>query len=188
MITLLPPLEKLTVKRLYRDRLIVVALVAMAMVWLIFIALLMPSRVVLGVKNKDAKARLETLKSNPSSVEARNLEGEVRDINKLTKVLDDSVTNDQAVASGLFADVLDYRSAHNVHIDFLSYRRDDSFTLRGVAATRSALLGFVNDIEREDSFSEVESPIANLIDNADIEFVVQAKLIELKEDEVKVSE
>jgi hypothetical protein len=178
MINLLPRVERRRVRRLYKERIISLYLLGFLALIVVYIVMLLPSQFIFLSKKDTAESVLNIAKSQPISGEARKMETTIRETNYKIKLLQSS--GPLLSVSGLVEKLLETKGA-GVSFTNISYRDGESVVLRGEASRRENLSSFIETLEQDAQFTEINSPIANLINSRDINFSVVMKISDTNE-------
>lgn len=171
MINLLPESQESVVMGEYRRRLIVVTLSLFTFVCFLSLLFLLPSFILSGVKLKSLSERAalfsdKKLEEGDSAAALTRLEGQVA----LMK------TRQERRDVGTLIDTVIARKGGLVVLKGFSYERrgeTSKLDVNGTAKTRAALIAFVDRLKEQKEFSEVYSPVSNLVKDRDIDFTVQ---------------
>lgn len=171
MFTLLPEQNKKSLFKEYRIRLFAVIFLFLTAFCLISTALLFPSyislyfergvledesaRITAEIKEKNEKGIVETLaRINHTLVAVKPSESNVLTVTKL---------------------ILD-KLPQGISIDRFVYTRgdgaDSSLSIQGIAGTRSELITFSRDLEKQPVFTKVDLPISNLAKQSEVPFTL----------------
>ncbi|MEK7535534.1 MAG: hypothetical protein AAB590_00775 [Patescibacteria group bacterium] len=173
MINLLPQESKVEIRKWYHNKITVVSLTFLLVALLLSIIFLVPALIATRTKQGLIESNLATAKSRPISQEAENLKDMIREVNAKLKII-----SGESTSSPTFSSYVDKIFAHKTSAISLTHIEESEpghIVLRGLARTRTALLAFIRELDGDETFAEVISPISNLINNTDIEFSVDLK-------------
>ncbi len=173
MANLLPENKKKEIRKEFFARIIVVFFVFSFLSICVSIGLIFPSTILLDIKQTEsrvsAKIFEETIDLNDNNVAINILKRE----NSKLKALQ---IKDEINFSQILEIILDEQPS-TIAINTFYYnstinddKKNIKLTIRGVADRRSDLIDFVDVLEREDIFSQVDFPVSNLTKGRGIDF------------------
>lgn len=169
-VNLLPTSRKVLLSQEKRYALIVRATLSLfTMLTLLTIPLLM-GRVIL--KNKFISTVLETTR-----VTAIPKSGsyDIKDINKKIKAI--SVIQGEFVPWAKLFVVLSEKTPEGVFLSSVEINQDTkTLSITGFAANRASFLDFKNSLENDPLFTNIESPVGNILKQKDIDFTLRITL------------
>lgn len=169
MINLLSNEARKKVRALYRLRLLAVVLVVFFYVCLVSIGLLVPSFLLMQGKSVSLSESLNAAQNRPISREADEAVNNVLALNKLINKLS-SVPKLPLMGETL--DKLFEDKIEGISFESIDYTNQKVITIAGRASTREILLAFTRKLNQDSYFSNVSSPISNLIKSTDINFQI----------------
>lgn len=171
MFTLLPEQNKKSLFKEYRLRLFTVIFLFLTAFCLISTALLFPSYISLYFERgvlEDESARVGM------EIKVKNEKGIVETLARINHTLA-AVKPQQSGVLQVTKVILD-KLPSGISIDRFVYTRgekaDSSLSLQGVAETRSELITFSRELEKQPDFSKVDLPISNLAKQSDVPFTL----------------
>lgn len=159
----------------YKKQRVLIYLFSATLALLVAVALIIPSILLLNIRISAISHGISTARVKPVSKDADILVASVKEINTRVKSLS------EAKVSAPFGELVDKILAHKtVGISILHIDRSNAggINLKGRATTRTILLDFIKSIKGDPYFSEVTSPISNLISSTDISFSINMKPVE----------
>lgn len=182
MANLLPREEKKRGRMVYRLRMGVVVVVAIAFLAAANLALLAPSYIRAGTKEQTAEARVTRISGVSADEQARaekTVREEARAFEKKTALfLGSRTTARQTSLAGVIADILALREAP-VKIQSISYDKTEArerFVVAGVSAYRDHLARFVDALKKDTRFTKVEIPISSYVKTNNINFSIALEI------------
>jgi len=175
MINLLPPKQKeiLLKEKQFRQTIIFGLMIIFCFFFFCLILLLI-------AKDMDKKLMVEQflLKKEQEKFalsEAKTLEEKITQFNKIILGLNSYYKNDFYL-SDIFFKLAEIKPSQIYLTDFSYNSNDKKITLFGVAATRSLLSEFKEQLEKTDIFYDIYFPASNWIKSKDINFFIEAKI------------
>jgi Tfp pilus assembly protein PilN len=173
MINLLPIEDQINIRRTYRLRSIIVLCWLILGLVLISTVMLVPAYIVQTKRAEGAKALLES--SLKTAKESGKQEGLAKLAATETKVkLLVSATSTPRVAQ--FIPPISSLLTSGIRVTKINFLDTGTIELAGSAATRENMRDFILALEREEKFSEVLSPISNLVRETEIPFTISLLL------------
>lgn len=177
MINLLSSEGQRKLIREYRHRRLVVTGIltfSLSIIGLIIVGLLI---FVVFTREKEVKTSLQNA-VNETVKPSLDWEGEIKKINTSLAVIKN---NQKQIKLGYWwSKILDQRvagiSITDWRLETKTKEKTTEITLAGQARTRQNLLDFIGKLKEDKSFSSVDSPIANLIKNRDLDFTIKLTL------------
>ncbi|PIY97288.1 MAG: hypothetical protein COY66_00115 [Candidatus Kerfeldbacteria bacterium CG_4_10_14_0_8_um_filter_42_10] len=143
---------------------------------LIVIALLFVGETLLEKKLDSITQETLALKKNIEKEESIDLEQSVKDFNKL--LIDISKVQSEYINWSQEVNKISSLVPSGIRLSSFVMQKDSSdFKFAGKAATREALLNFKTNLENSDFFTEIQSPISNLLTKENINFELSGKLV-----------
>lgn len=177
MTNLLPLIKKKAIAKIYRLRLTSATFLMMASVVIVAIVLLLPTFFVVETEKKSVNQQLEGLVPN----------GEQEEVLDTDEVIDEA----QQKLSILTTGVGSYQNVSYIHEVLIGYRTDNvnftrfsydsqvtvdeyvgKITVNGRATDRKSLEKFVESLDRDPLFTDIDDPISNYIDEKDLSFSI----------------
>lgn len=167
MINLLPSDEKIALRRLYRRHLVLVALTLILFLIIFSTVTLLPSYFIFSGRHGQLAKRLDDTEMRLYQAGTSELLEIVKSVSAKLSILSEPQRRVKAapVISILVAD-----AKNLVSLDFFSLGSAGEVSISGLAPSRQKLLTFIEALESEALFREVDSPISNLIAVRDINF------------------
>ncbi len=176
MINLMSIEDKEELLRAYKARKHNLYFSVLLSVALMSIVMLLPSIFLFGVKLRIAQDNLEFIRSQPLYKQVDEAISLVNIINQDMDILGgQSDVGHTNVA--LIDKILNVKS-EKISISQFIFENKRSIEVSGKAKDRTSLIEFVRILEKDPNFEQVNSPISNLIDNADIDFRILMVLAE----------
>jgi len=173
MINLLTPEDKFELGRERFRRFLAVAGFLLALVLLGGVILLLPSYFFLVLERRELLREAELGRAHPVLGEIGELERALKDFNTKLTLYDARALGIRPVAP-LLEDILKVSpptvSLRNLTYEEASRTNPERVLLQGFASRRDDFLSFVNKLEGLSAFSKVNSPVSNLLKEADLEF------------------
>ena len=179
MINLLPPLIKLRIRRWYRARLAIVALLLLFVVILIGTVLLLPSLFLSLVKEYSGTERLMLAQELIPVEKNIEIERNTRLTNKKISILSQKDAN--IILLPVINSILEKKLA-GISITAFLYESattdpiSQKILIKGFASNRETLVSFADGLRNISLFSDIDLPISNLVKSADIPFIITAFL------------
>ena len=174
MINLLPLLTQKGVRKIYLIRRRIAYLLAVCALLLTTLVLLVPAFLLISVRAGDAKELIGLAETQPVAVISNKDKEETKRINTLSSQLVDAGDFNPKV-SRILKRIIELKG-EGISIIRIKYGGSGDMTIRGMARSRNDLLQLVAILENQGEFTNVDSPVSNLINNVDIDFIVQLKL------------
>ncbi len=177
MINLLPPEDKIAIKKEYQRRLIVITGILMFSVIGSAIILLIPSYFLLSSREKNFKTQVSALKEIMANDETEKIESSISILNEKLKLLTND-ENSQRKTSLLLKQISHIKPA-TVKLTAFSYDKgeeEEIFSIEGIAATRESFLSFLNNAEKMEGIKKITSPPSNLLKGENISFKLTIEL------------
>ena len=180
MVNLLPFKQKQKIKKEYKMRRAIVALLFVGVLFIVGIVFLVPQYVMLLNKQHNLKVSLDTIKHQGVEKHHTGLVDVISKTNAQIK----SLTQNSVVFYGaydVFREVLKKKNT-SIKIFGLFYNFDNNETrvsISGIAGDRKNLLAFTKKLESNKMFYGVELPISNFVKEQDIDFSILIKVAEI---------
>src|SRR3989344_3256231 len=171
MFVLLSEQNKKDLLRQYRLRITSTVAFLASTIFLISIALLLPSYFLLNAE----KVRLEGETENFSKhISKKNSEGLINTLNDIKSMVALVVPEETKIFSTIKTILA--RRPSSVLINSFRYTRGDgkesSLVLEGMAASRNSLISFSKNLKTDPLFKSVDLPISNLARESDVKFTM----------------
>jgi hypothetical protein len=171
----LPEKNKIIIKKEYFRRIFII--IGLFFFFLILASDLFLFSFSLLLKNqKESFSRqLEFSEERLARSEAKDIIPLIKDLNEKISLLQSSPARGGTVEkSALMKNILSRKPDKITIKEFLFEK--NKISIWGFSDTRDNMLGFINSLKEEKSFKKVESPIANLLKEKDIEFSISIEL------------
>ena len=169
-----PETQKKMMRREYRVRLVTTSLIFVSVALVVAIVFLIPSLVLSQSRKNTTVQQLETFKGFAELQETNESFEELRIANEKITLLS---LGGGGVSVEDILDTIAYVKPTAISVSGISMSQrvvedvlEQSVTLSGVADTRTDLLSFVELLEKEELFSNVDLPISNLAKEREISF------------------
>lgn len=185
MINLLPQNAAAEMKSLYRKRLIATSLIFLFLLIIISAVLMVPSIFAERQKLEVVETALSKALERPISKQADEISAVVKSTNIKIAIFNTKRTTPTFIqmTDRIFSHKIDGISI--LGIDLTS---EGVIRIKGLANKRNVLLSFIKAFESDPYFSEVVSPISNLITTSDIDFNIDLKLTNSEVNKAKKDE
>ncbi|PIU81068.1 MAG: hypothetical protein CO140_01650 [Candidatus Moranbacteria bacterium CG_4_9_14_3_um_filter_40_7] len=179
-LNLIPPLRKREIKKLYSLRMLARWQVEIFLVLLIFLGLLWHISYILKIKTDSSLKQIEMSRQSFSYKDMQDYKKKIKEAN--TQVMNvEKIQKGQLYWSELL-DKINGIIFTGIKIDSLGTKNYQVF-LTGVADNRDDLAGFKEKLTQESCFTEVDFPLANLVNRENLVFQMQ---FTVKEECVKI--
>ena len=172
MINLLPPENKIAIKKEYLRRLVVVFGIFLLSIILVIAVLLIT---LFFIVNNQKKAQDESvfLKEHLSLQNEAEINSLVSEINSKISLLNNNQKNTKRV-SEILEKVISTKTKE-IKITFLSFD-SNKVSIYGTSETRTDLINFIEDLKKEPVFSRVNFPLSNFLKEGNVEFNIVIEL------------
>lgn len=167
-LNLLPPEEKKSLRLSQAQRWVVFYGSAILSSLLIFIILLAVIWFSLFIQITSLSASLDMAKQSQQGQDLGEQQNLIKDLNAKIQRVSQFEKNRKSYSTVLFA--LAKMMPAGTRLDRLTLDEDNKMAIFGYATTREAVLNLKNSLEKSAVFTEVESPLSNLIKQTDINF------------------
>lgn len=174
LLNVLPPEEKKVLASEYRVRYLNMILNATSLVLIIAVLLLFPSYFFSATKEKMAESRLEQFNKENPEITTRSLNDIIDDTNTKLKILSETDAP-YKVSEKIFNNLLANKPEKITFFQIiLNKKANGTFLLevRGEALDRTALRDFKATLDNVKEFSEVNLPMSNFLEKADLNFTI----------------
>ena len=182
VLNLLPPIEKKLLKLDYLRRAVIFYGLLILFLLGVFAIFLFPSYLTLNLQLESLEKQLNFEKATVESRQVLGLEARVGEINKNIAALSEFSKKSAALSPLLesLAKVLP-DGAYFTEISFQKPPAGQTaaagkITLRGFAKTRADVLAVKYNLDTNEYFTEIESPVVNYLKESDVDFVFFAKV------------
>lgn len=174
MINLLFKEEKEKNYVIYRQRRVIVLLITVLSIFVIIVALLAAFYTMLTINGNLASSRLAGLNEEGRANKFSELSDEVKTTNAMLEKVKTANAKDLSISS-IIPKIINDRGV-GVRISSLIFAKDQSgkfaIETKGVAMNRKAVVSFGDFLAKQKNFSDVKSPISNLIKSSNNDFVI----------------
>mgnify|MGYP001564266214 CR=1 FL=1 len=177
MINLLSIEDRKAVRAEYRHRLFVVG--GLLTLGLILIALIILSSFafILSLRRSEVEGQIETIRKEFAVAELDQAREVIKQTNNSVKIF--TATSSQAAISAVWGDLITARTP-GIRLTRLSFsppsKDGGQVVVEGKSETRATLLAYLDKLRQVEYFSEVDSPIKNIIQERDLTFTLTAIL------------
>jgi Tfp pilus assembly protein PilN len=177
MINLLPSQAKKELEIERKTRIITI-LGSLFLIFLIFLGILLFSVKIYILSQIESQKTLVALESSyVDTPQVKELEKNITDANQKISSLILFYENQVDLTEVL--EKISFLSPLNVYLADFNYQKEKNLiTLEGFAETREDFLEFKKSLEAEKEFSNLYSPISNLVKPTDIDFYITFNLVE----------
>ncbi|HYC34757.1 MAG TPA: PilN domain-containing protein [Candidatus Paceibacterota bacterium] len=171
MFTLLPENFKKDLMKEYRTRLAVVSGMLLLLLLVSSIILFLPSYITATTEHAASATQEAVLLS---SINAKTEDGFSKTLDDLKQDIDLITTGSKPVSPVIEAMYAQVTSGITINSVDYSATEDQNFilTVTGVASSRNDLSRFAKELQKEESFAEVNLPIANLAKDVNAPFTI----------------
>ncbi|HEY4506143.1 MAG TPA: hypothetical protein VJJ24_01705 [Candidatus Paceibacterota bacterium] len=169
MANVLPQEEKATLYKAYQRRVLVLSLGLLSALVLASIVMLIPSLVIFSVKKETVTKQLEFLKQS----EQVKVTGDAIEEIKLTRERVKLLSADKTIPMSVRLNEVISKRPAGIFVDSIIIPSPLLIEIRGEAKTREDMLSFVKLLEESSYVEKVDSPISNLINSQDGQFLVR---------------
>lgn len=170
-LNLLPPED---VRRLGHEKLtrfLILVFGVLAAILLTGGILMLPTYFLLTFQEEDVLRQIDIAQKSIATRRTNEAENTIRAINAKLITLD-AANVQRSLASSLMAAVAK-DTGSGISLDRFSFSRDSrKIELTGEAPTRELFLNFLNRLHGDTHFASVESPVANLLKDTDLSFIL----------------
>lgn len=177
MINLLPEERREAFKRTYFMRLLTVFLIAVTVVMVIHSVLLIPSYVFLEARILDQTTEKEFLGKNLEASGSSEVENRIKELSQSINLLETLKDAPSFVATTNSILAVSRTGIVLTQISYDPTKKEGQVELRGTAADREALRGFVARLEAREGTGSVTFPIGNLSRDKDLPFTISITLL-----------
>ncbi len=174
MINLLPQEVKKYYNKLYKQRVASMVLYSAIIVMLIGVLALLPSYIIVRIKESVAENQIQYLESTEAFAVDKQIKEDVRDINKKLKLVEQY--KDPFVPSESIIDIVLDVAPVGIsfeNIEFIATKEElNKVALSGVSNTRDTLQKFKDILVAQENFSDVVLPVGSFAGSRDIHFKI----------------
>jgi hypothetical protein len=169
MTNLLPQTEKKVLKKNYILRVLAVIIFLVFLIFVISNLLMLPALAVLHFENESAVSSIAETGNRIKGLEAEHLEETVKDTNRMVGLL-----QEERKSESMVTEIIRVIVSHvNPKVKITSISYGPAINISGTAKDRDGYQAFLWALQKEtDYFPEVDAPIANLIKDKDLSFVI----------------
>lgn len=178
-LNLIPQYRKDEIAQASQLRLILRWEIELAIIVLIFFALLLSLDYLLKFNLAAQTSEFESKQSKEKYENIANLDGNFKTVNALVS-LDESIQNDQLYWSRMF-DKLNEALPEGISVTKIA-NKNYKVLIAGLADTRDILVDMKSSLEQEPCFSNVNLPLSNLASKDNVDFQIE---FDIKEECVK---
>jgi Tfp pilus assembly protein PilN len=174
-LNLIPPPKKQEIKKLYLLRMIARWQVEISLIFVIFLALLWHINYILKIDSDISLKQIEASRQSFSYKDMQSYKEKIKEAN--IHVADvEKIQRGQLYWSELLSK-LNQIIVPGIKIDSLG-NKDYQVFLTGIAQNRDDLVGFKEKLTQESCFTQVDFPLANLVNRENLIFQMQFKVKE----------
>jgi hypothetical protein len=173
MLNLLPHEDKFFLKREFQTRVLVVILAFLLVTLLAGFLYLIPSFLLSKSKTVNALMKRKEMEKAIASETQDTIHTEVKKVREEIALLEPSPNS--VSFSHFVQQVIADRAVGIAILSFSMQKSGDGtgvLSVNGKAASRSALLSFIDRLKKEDGVTRVDSPVSNFAKNSDIDFSI----------------
>lgn len=170
MFNLLPKQEGEEVKREYRYRLVIISVIFLTASFFLGIILLIPSYIISSKREKRVSLEYEEAKKVSEASEYKDLNDVIGKTNEKLGIL--TPKEGALYLHDVISNIVRLKNS-GIKIDRFSFKAGREIQVSGTALNRESLLSFTRSLERDKTFSGVETPISNFARNTDIDFSIK---------------
>lgn len=177
MFNLLPENLKEKIKKEYKLRLTIIAILFVIIAQLTFLIFLLPSWLNSYYKQKEYSGRKNEVSNFLSSLDISSTTAYIKSTNSILTIINDSL--DYPKMSPVVMDILSKKkSSIKIGGIFYSVNSGNSATLsiNGLASNREALVSFSDSLKEIEYFKKVDLPISNLAKDKNIDFSINVNI------------
>lgn len=164
------------INRFQRNYRLVQSLVILSVVALVIIvAILFASQIILQTKLDTITSDALALKEKTENEKSLNLGQTIQNFNSLLGNVS-AIQSEYASWSGVLIETAKSMSDGVVLTSLTIQKTNSTFQFSGNASTRDSLLDFKNNLEESLFFSNIESPISNLLSKENISFTLSGQV------------
>lgn len=149
----------------------------MAFLLFIGIVLLLPTYFFLYFQNNAIQEHVSRVRQNAESEQSKNITTLIQTTNKKLKRLAMEYPLAASSVTRHFADISHRAPAGLIFNSFAYDNETGIISIRGKSLRRENLLDFIAQLRNDPEFMRVESPVANLLKETDIDFMISLTLI-----------
>ena len=173
---LLPAEDKKIISLARGARLSVAAAIAVSAILISNAVFVLPTLLPLLYEKTELSRELETGKETQNKFQTSDRQREVRLLTTIIKEIRSHISRPQ-YASKILAELSGLENAQ-IKIRTITVAESGAVSITGNAATRKALLDFESALKASPYFTEITSPLSNIIRESNINFSIQGKLKE----------
>src|SRR3989344_103536 len=173
MMNLLPEEAKMLVRRIYHRHLLVVIFGFIVFLVTVSILFTLPSLFLLKIRTNELRGQLAVKEASPISKQATTIMDIVKITNEKISLLE---TTSKIPQISVFFDNILMKTTAGISLSSIDWDGAENIAVRGRATTREGLTAFLRLLEADPIFSNITSPISNLISSGDIDFSISFKI------------
>lgn len=172
---LLPAQEAKIVRYIFLRRYIAHIALLVVLSEILFTASLLVMQFTVAQKHEEEKNTIQRQIQSSGAEEIKTIEGKINTFNNyLTKI---SALQKNHVNVANIVEIIARKQSQDVTLNSISLQTDtDKISARGTAKTRESFLRFKNDLEEIPYFTDINSPLSNIINPVDINFNIEFTL------------
>jgi len=173
MINLLPPENKIAIKKEYLRRLVVVFGIFLLSIILVIAVLLITLFFIVNNQKKAQDEAVFLVKEHLSLQNEAEISSLVSEINSKISLLSNNKKNAKRV-SEIIEKIIGIKTKE-IKITSLSFD-SSKISIYGTSETRTDLINFIEDFKKEPVFSRVNFPLSNFLKEGNVEFNIVIEL------------
>lgn len=177
MTNLLPLQKKKAIAKIYRLRVVAVTCFTLASVIIVALVLLLPSFFILETEKRTLETQLEGLIPHEASAEVIDTDAIIAEVEEELEILGPGIGSSETV-SYIHEVLLGYKT-ENIAFDRFLYstihgakETSTEITVSGRAFDRKSLELFVESLNQDPMFADIDDPISNYINERDLPFSI----------------
>ena len=173
MINLLPDFQKEVVRVEYKHRMLIVGVLFVLLTIVIATVSLFPSYLISKTKYVTLKERADVLKEEEKKANTAGVSLIVKDVSEKLSLL--NIGKKDTDVGMLISKLVDNADS-SVKIMSITYEKRGATAkvdIAGVAEKRESMIAFIEKLKKDEYFSEVYSPVSNLVKESNISFNIQ---------------
>lgn len=173
MINLLPPENKIAIKKEYLRRLVVVFGIFLLSIILVIVILLITLFFIVSNQKKAQDESAFLVKEHLSLQNEVEISSLVSEINSKISLLSNNQKNARRV-SEILEKIIGIKTKET-KITLFSFD-GSKVSINGISETRTDLINFIEDLKKEPVFLKVNSPLSNFLKEGNVEFNIVIEL------------
>ncbi|EKE14285.1 MAG: hypothetical protein ACD_12C00591G0005 [uncultured bacterium] len=144
---------------------------------IITIIILLGNKYILNQSVNNTQEEILTIQTVNKGKSETSLDEAIKEFNQKLKTIDE--IQQKNINWPLFLDKFSKLIPSNINIQAMDFNStNNTFNINGVARDRETLLGLQKNLKESELFSEVQSPVSNLLKKEDVNFTFNGKLSE----------